>query len=305
MKRFAGIPGIPILLIVGMFFLGVGSNLYGQPGPSFSISWDFLPYQHFDDPEEGLEDAEVKVRKSDASFTYPIVFCDGRTVLVNELSYRYFDADYANWPTESHEESELNVLHAARYMLMLQHRLSQKWSVWALVTPGLASDLKGDISRDDFNLQAAIVFIRHFSERFSLGFGAAYSTEFGEALPLPVLAFEWNNGSNLRASGIVPTNLGFWYQPGQRLMLGLQVRVEGNEYHGDPEIYGVDDPRARYSVLTIGPSALIHLSRWARLNVEGGMIGLHRFEFFDGDDKVATYDLGLTHFIRAGLQFGG
>lgn len=149
------------------------------------------------------------------------------------------------------------------------------------------------------------MFIRHFSERFSLGLGVAYSTEFGEALPLPVLAFELNNGSNLRASGIVPMNLAFWYQPSQRVVLGLQMRVEGNEYHGDPEIYGVDDPRARYSVLTIGPSVSVHLSKWARLNVEGGIIGLHRFEFFDGDNKVASYDLGPTHFIRAGLQFGG
>lgn len=119
MKRIAGIPGILMLLIVGMVFLSVGSNLYGQPGPSFSISWDFLPFQHFDDPEEGLEDAEVKVQKSDASFTYPIVFCDGRTVLVNELSYRYFDVDFTNWPTEGFEEPDIDVLHSARYMLML------------------------------------------------------------------------------------------------------------------------------------------------------------------------------------------
>jgi hypothetical protein len=41
------------------------------------------------------------------------------------------------------------------------------------------------------------------------------------------------------------------------------------------------------------------------MNVEGGVIGLHRFEFFDGDRESGSYDLKPSHYVRMGLQYGG
>ena len=188
---------------------------------------------------------------------------------------------------------------------MLQHKLSPKWSVWALGTPSLASDLEAEVSKDDFNFQAAAIFIRHFSERFSLGVGAAYSTQFGSAVPMPVLAFDWNNGKNLMAKAILPVSFEFWYRPSQRVDIGLLLSGDGNNFHGDPAIYEVDDPELRYTMLTFGPAAKVKLSKKLFLNLEAGLMGLHRFEFYDGDDEDASYDLKPSQYVRFGLQFGG
>ncbi len=295
-------------LALCLVLFGLGSDVCCQAGPSFSVTWDFLPYQDFDDPVVDtvigtdttfLDDPQAQLRKLRASLTYPVVLWGGRTVLVNDLSYQLIEFKYRSL------EYPLERLHSASYTLMLQHRLSQEWSVWALGTPALASDLEAEVSEDDFNFQTAAVFIRHFGERFSLGFGAAYSTQFGSAEPIPVLAFDWNNGKNLMTKAILPVSLEFWYRPSQRVDLGLRVSGDGNNFHGDPDIYNAADPELRYTMLTVGPSARILLSRWVRLSIEGGIIGLHRFEFYNGDDEVASYDLKPSQYIRVGLHYGG
>ena len=292
-----------VILISALVFAG-SSPALGQAGPTLSISQDFLPYQDFDEPIElddgsTLEDAQVRLSRFRATLSYPIVFSGGRTVLVNDFSYQLIDFEYKNW------EYPLSRLHAASYTLMLQHRLSQKWSVWALGIPSMASDLKAEVSDNDFNFQVVTAFIRHFSERFSVGIGVAYSTQFGSGEFLPILAFDWNNGKNLMARAILPASFEFWYRPRPILDIGLLVSGDGNNFRGDPEIYQVANPELRYTMLTVGPAMKIYVSKQIRVNLEAGLIGLHRFEFYDGDDKAGSFDLKPSQYLRAGLQFGG
>lgn len=296
------------LVILCLTVISGTAILRAQPGPAFSVSYDFLPYQEFKESIVESVDGndttffnnpQAQLQKLKASLTYPIVFSKGRTVLVNDFSYQLIHFNYRRI------ETPLKRLHAASYTLMLQHRLSQKWSIWALATPSLASDLEAEVSENDFNMQAAAIFIRHFSERLSIGLGAAYSTQFGSAIPIPVLALDWNNGKNMMARAIVPVSLEFWYRPNPRLDLGLVLSGDGNNFRGDSEIYQVTDPELRYTMMTIGPAAKITLFNGVKVQIEGGVIGLHRFEFFDGDDEHASYDLKPSHYLRVGLQYGG
>jgi hypothetical protein len=293
--------------IIGTLVISTGLLTKSQAAPSFSISNDFLPYQEFTDPVINtvtgtdttfFDNPQVQLKKLRASLSYPIVFSEGRTVLVNHFSYQLIEFRYRQL------KAPLERAHSASYTLMLQHQLSQKWSIWALGTPSLASDLKAELSRDDFSIQAATVFIRHFSERLSLGLGAAYSTQFGSAVPLPVLALDWNNGKNLMAKAILPVSFEFWYRPGRRLDLGLLMSGDGNNFRGDPAIYEVANPELRYTMLTVGPATRISLFDRVRLNVEAGLVGLHRFEFYDSDNKAASYDLKPDQYVRIGFQYG-
>jgi len=294
--RFVLRPGLGLLL------LGVAPGAHAQPRPSFSANYEVFPFQSFTDPETGLEDAQVHTDVMSFRGSYPLILSQGKTVLVNELFYQRRNFDYRRFPGG---DPPLDHLHAAQYMLLLQHTLSEKWSLWALVMPGLASDLQAELSIDDFNLQAALVFVRHFSERFSLGLGAAYSTLFGVPLPLPVLALDWNNGSTLMAEGTLPSNLEFWFRPGPLLDLGLMLELDGNNYRGDPSIYEVPDPEFRYSVLTFGPASRVHLSQWLQVLVKGGVLTSYHFEFWDGDDRASSLDLRPSPFLSVGLQLGG
>jgi len=288
---------------MSLLVTGIATVAPAQTGPSVSISYDFLPYQDFSDPvvtDSGvtIEDAAVQLRKMRTSLSYPLVFSQGRTVLVQELTYQLIVFKYRGF------ESALERLHAASYTVMLQQQLSQKWTMWALGTPSLASDLGAEISEDDFNFQAAVIFIRHFSDRFSIGFGAAYSTQFGSATPLPVLGFDWNNGKNLMAKAILPVSLEFWYRPGAFADVGFVVSGDGNNFHGDPAVYEVTNPELRYTMLTAGPAAKIALAGNLRMRAEAGIIALHRFEFYDGDTKHSSSDLEPSPYVRVGLEYG-
>lgn len=282
-----------------------GSSLtFAQGGPALNVSYDILPNQDFKDPiflENGSEvkDPQVKLSKLRAELTYPIVFSQGRTILINDFVYQLIEFEYKNM------EYPLKRLHSGSYTLMLQHRLSRGWSVWALGTPSIASDLGAEVSRDDFNLQTAAIIIHHFSERISIGFGAAYSTQFGNAIPLPVLAFDWNNGRNMMVHGIIPASFEFWYRPNPRFDLGLVVSGDGNNFHGDPAVYQVTNPELRYTMLTVGPAVKVNLSKLMRLKAEAGLIGLHRFEFYNGDDESDSFDLEPGKYLRLGLEIGG
>lgn len=298
------------ILVVLLLLIASVRSVSAQSGPTFTISMDYMPYQGFKDKlldsvvvatgdSVYFDDPLVQLNKIRGSFTYPLVFAEGRTVLVNDFTYQLIEFKYRDF------RHALSRLQSAAYTLMLQRRLSQKWSGWILGTISLASDLKAEVSGDDFNAQTAIIFIRHFSERFSLGAGAAYSTQFGDAALIPILAFDWNNGSNLLAKAIIPVSFEFWYRPCKKADIGLLISGDGNNFRGDPRIYEVLNPELRYTMMTVGPAAKIYLNKWATLNIEGGIIGLHRFEFFDGNTEHGSYDLDPDYYIRTGFTFGG
>ncbi len=197
---------VVLLALTGFIIINSYSSANAQPGLSFSISHDALPYQEFDKPVidsiSGTDttyysNPEVKLSKVKASLSYPLIFSEGRTVFVNELSYQLVEFEFRNMT------SEIEQAHAASYTLMLQHQLSKKWTLMAMASPSIASDLEAEVSSDDFSFQAVAIFIRQYSERLSIGYGAAYSTQFGSAIPLPVLALDWNNGSNMMIKAIL------------------------------------------------------------------------------------------------------
>lgn len=298
------------VVYVVLFVLLIGaSGLYAQPGPSFSASYDFFPYKQLSDPDTSggaafLEDGEMRVATLNIGASYPFVFSQGRTVLVNEFAFQRFDLDYIKW--QEHAANPEHV-YAIEYTLAVMHVLSEKWSLLGSAAPGLASDFEADLSSDDFVFQVVLVFIRKYSPKWSVGYGLAYDNTFGQPFPLPVLALEWNNGKNMKLSTILPQNFEFWYRANPLLDLGLSLKVDGNQYHGDPDVYHVDVPLMRYSVATCGPSAKFRISKGLSLGIDSGLTFLRRFEFFDGDneDVEIDYNLKNTGFARINLQFGG
>jgi hypothetical protein len=138
-----------------------------------------------------------------------------------------------------------------------------------------------------------------------MGFGAVYSSKYGEAFPLPMFSLMWTNGSNARVDLFLPIRGEFWYLPSQNVEIGLTAKVEGNQYHINPAKYPVTNPQMRYSAATLGPSVNWRLPKGFQLRVDTGMTVLRRFEFFDGDLEQNPLDLKNSGFISARVQFGG
>lgn len=290
---------IGLLVVVTTLF--VAGHAVSQARVSLSATYDFLPYQTIDEPiemEDGsiVDDAQVRLSKFRATLMYPVFFSQGKTMLVNEFSYQRIKFDYRK------TTSLLDKLHGVSYTLTLLHRLSEDWSVLAMAKPSLASDFKTAISDEDISFQTAVVATRHFNERFSMGLGATYSTQFGSAVPLPLLTLDWNDGEKWSAKAILPASLELWYDAGGRVDLGLLVASDGDNYNFDPGEYQVESPELRYTMLTVGPTTRIALSKRFNVNVEVGIIALHRFEFYAGDKEVIANDLEPSHYARLRLQ---
>lgn len=284
--------------------LGMAISSTAQATPSFSVRYDYYPFQNLDDPDNAVPtDATVRLTAMNLSASYPVTFSNGKTVLLNELSYRLSQLDYESWPAQ--QEPDIELLHFYRYDLTIKHELSPRWSMLGIVSPTVSSDFEEALSSDDFRIQIVAVLIPKLTDRFSLGLGVVYSTMFAKPLTLPIVAMKWNNAAKLRAQVILPTNAELWYTHSPKLELGLVFGGDWNDYQGDPDIYNVADPHIAYSIMTFGPSVRLALSESIHLRVDGGATSLHRFKLYDNDEKLETYDLKPSGFIKVGLQYGG
>ena len=267
-----------------------------------SLSFDALPYQKFSDPGSGLERSEIFSNATKIDISYPFVLRPEKTVLQVGLSWEWRQFEYRRFPDG---DPDINGIHDGQLTLMMTHILSEKWSLLGIAIPGLASDLKGSLTSDDFNFQVVLAAIRKAGPRFSYGFGVVYSTHFGEPVPLPVLMIDVNNGKKLSWLTILPISSALWYAHSNRFLLGILLEVQGNQYQGDPTRYDVDDPELIYSIVTVGPSARFAFQGGIFLQIDSGVVALHRFEFYDGNTEAASYNLKPSAYLRMTLGFGG
>lgn len=279
-----------------------------QPGPSFSVGYELFPHGHLADPDTTggnafLTDGTIRIGTLTLNATYPLVYSEGRTVLVNELAYRRFDLDYLDFPQSATNPENMQALE---YSATVTYGLSQKWTLMGILKPGIASDFEGGVGRDDLTFQVAAVFIRAYSQATQVGYGLAWANTFGQPFPLPVLAVNWSNGGRVRVSTLLPANLEIWYGMKPKVEVGLRVNVEGNQYHGDRDIYRVANPLLRYSLGTVGPSLRARLGEGFGISLDSGFSFQRRFEFFNGDDEESLSDYSLKNaaFLRVALQYG-
>jgi hypothetical protein len=300
-RQFGELRVLLPFLVLCLFLVGESNDVLAQQAIGVSSSYEYFPYAELADPGEDAEGLEIQTSSWSVGATFPFAFADGKIVLLNQFNYKRVDYSFRNVPEAG---IDIEQAQSIEYTAFLIDSLSQRWKLVAAVTPGIASDFEGEISGDDFTLQAMFGFIRRYSENLSLGAGVAYVRDFGDPIPLPFVYFDWSNGSNFSATGIVPQNVDLSYKLNPKIDLGLSLRIRGNRYHGDPDIYAVDNPQMEYSEGTVSPMVQIHFLEWVHLTIEGGYAFYRNFEFLDGDKTHASYDLKETGYLRAGLVLG-
>jgi hypothetical protein len=290
-----------------MLITWANSNAYAQIEQNFglSVKYDYVPYKGFSDPRKGTfeEDLELQENKFSVQMSFPIEFSDGKTSLKNHINYHKINFNFRNWD-EVQGGNQINQVQSISYTFFLTQKLSEKWQLVAVTTPGIASDFERDISRDDITFQGVLGFIRQFNKDLAIGTGVAYIRDFGDPEFLPFLYLQWNIRRNLIVQGLIPTNMSLLYRLNPKVDLGLLLQVEGNRYHGDPDKFNVDNPQLEYTIGTIGPAAQIHISKWVHLFIEGGYTFMRNFEFRDGDNKVRSLDTEKTVYLRSGILLG-
>jgi hypothetical protein len=279
----------------------VAASVQAQPVAGTWGGYTYFPRADFaggDAPPAGVE---VQVSSWQTGAAFPLSFSGGATLLLNSVAYEVTNIDYSG-PTAGMTLVER--VHAVSYTLFLIQKLSDKWQLVAVATPGLASELEGDLSTDDVSFTGVLGARHAFSERFALGGGLAYERSFGEPLPLPFLLVEWAIGPKLALNALLPMNATLFYSPWKTLDVGIFGEVGGNLFHGDPDKYGVGTPLLNYSVASAGAETRLHVAPWAHVTLKAGYTFLRRFEFSDGADVAQSYDLKQSWYVEGGLRFG-
>jgi hypothetical protein len=291
----------PIFLFVFLLIIP-GTSGFAQQVFGASVEYGLFPYVNLADPDSDTEGLEIQTDIKSVGLAFPLALQGGKIVIFNQLNYRRADFSFKNLPEGS---TELEQAQSVNYTFFMIDSLSEKWSLVAVLTPGLASDFEADeITSNDFTLQAIFGFIRKYSPNFQLGFGLAYMRDFGRPIPLPFIYFDWKNGDRLSATGLVPTDMSLTYKFNPKIDLLLAMRFMGDRHHGNPDKYSAKNPQLEYSEGTISPALQVHFTKWLHVKIEAGYAFYRNFEFLDGDKTAESYDLEPTFYYRANLVFG-
>jgi hypothetical protein len=294
------VASMPVFLLILLLVIP-GKGGFAQQVFGASLEYGVFPYVKLADPNSITENLEIQTDIKTVGLVFPLALQDGKIVIFNQFNYRRVDFTYKHFP----EGTEIEQAQAVNYTFFMIDSLSEKWSLVAILTPGLASDFEADeISGDDFTLQAIFGYIRKYSPNFQLGFGLAYIRDFGRPIPLPFIYFDWNNGDRLSATGLVPTDMSLTYKFNPKIDFLLTMKFLGDRHHGNPDKFGVKNPQMEYSEGTISPALQVHLNKWLHLKVEAGYAFYRNFEFLDGDKTVQSFDMEPTIYYRANLLLG-
>ncbi|MEM1128100.1 MAG: DUF6268 family outer membrane beta-barrel protein [Bacteroidota bacterium] len=280
--------------------LAMWALLIGPAYAQLSIAVEAVPYR-LSDATRGQEGGEGVSNTMTVAFSYPFTLNKHRTRLHVGVVWEHQRVDVRG---RSGLDPDMTAFHAGGVNVSLLHPVSPTWSLLGVVTPGVASDLKGPLTPDDFNIQVMVAALRRTSPYFAFGLGAAYSTQFGAPLPMPIFVADWNNGRRLRWVTLFPSISEFWYDHTDRTQWGFAIRVEGQAFQGDPSRYAGHDPELRHSVVSVGPSARWALAPKMELQVEAGVVPYHRLEFYEGRTEIVSFSAQESAFLRLTVHLG-
>ena len=294
---------VVLSVCVAVVIWGVPTTTSAQGTIGISYAYETFPYAKLQTPIPGGEDFEIKTTSWNVGVAFPWKFADGKILMLSNLSYKRVRFTYRNIPPLVNVDN-LTQAQSVQLSAFIIDSLSERWSMIVAIIPGLASDFDRKVSMDDFTLQAVLGIVRKYGTTFQLGFGLAYTRDFGPPMPLPFLYIDWKITPDLVLNGLLPVNLVLRYDLHPMVDLALAMKVRGDRYHGDSKKYGVNNPQMEYSEATLSPSARIHFTQWLHLNVEGGLAFYRNYEFLDGDISASSIDLEQTGYLRVEFVLG-
>lgn len=254
--------------------------------PVASLGYEYVPEAELVLTGVEADDLKTTSRTATLKLNVPILL-DGRDkVLLNALTLRHVDQDYRD--TESGADTfRPDDLYTFKWGLVYRQMLGARWSGAVLVQPAILSDLE-NLGRDDFSLRAGFVFERKSSERFSWGWGAGYSDDYGRRTVLPVLRVKWSPGPWELALD-APQALDVWRDLPRGWRAGVAAKVTGGAFRVGQDFALGDrstkDGTVRYSIVNVGPAVMIPLGGPLDLELNGGTSVYRRYEVEDAQGR--------------------
>lgn len=307
MKKNLGTLINTVCLVLGLTIILSSQNYAQLPQPSFTVESDFYSRLKMDNPpvpELNNNESEVTALNFRANLNYPFVFDQGNTILFLDLQYRQRYFHYHKWPTNL--STSINHLHEINFGMTLYKNIGKSWAVIVNATPQIASDLKGEkLVKEDFKFQGAVIFEKILSDKWTVGFGASYSSTFGQPLPIPLLTFRYESGNKWYAHGTLPSEVNLFYRLSSLADMGITAKIDGGMYHIPktyPSEFAIEDPELQYVSAIIGPAFIFRYSLF-ELSLRGGL-NYQQYGVYDGTDEIKglEYKFKLSHAISAYIK---
>lgn len=304
--------------LLGIFLIG-SSLLYTQPvqaqlKPSISFGHETWPSMSVSNLEldetynQTLGDLKVWTDTRFIRGSYPLLIQGGKTYLDIQPGFQRIEFRHENWTEELPRPTDAYIIDLN---ILAQRQLKNRWAVLAQATPAIKSGLENKLAGQDFAIEGAFLALKQASERFAFGFGAAYSTNFGAPIPIPLLQFDyqaslWAGGPAWRGNALLPSSLEAWVIPARRLEIGLKLQSLGDRHHiTEVGTVPLNKPYSDYFDTVLGPSVIVYLTPWLNLNVESGISIYRQMQITDGRDEVIKFEPDQAGFLRWKFTIGG
>ena len=242
---------------------------------------------------EAGSDVEVSQQITSIKGTLPLRL-NAKNIVMISPSYQHHKLKWKNFPgTSGISESDLpDTLHSAELALGLVHILSGKWSAMGRISGSVKSDFE-DIDSRDTVYGGLLSLTRNFDKKNNIGLGVTYSDSFGSPIVFPLLMFKWAPTEQLFFHGTLPVLLTGGYKHSDKLSLGFNLEVKGNQYRLTEKMPW-NESVLNYSEILMGPFIDFAIGEKVRIMLKCGVVTGQNMEFkdkYDTDKILAEKDL--------------
>jgi hypothetical protein len=224
---------------------------------------------------------EAGLRSSSAELAWTRVLDGGGTIIEHAVSGSLFEFDGL--------AVEDRVGEAAYRLTWIRNPAPHR--TWIVVLqPTIASSFEADLGADDFNLTAAVLRLTHRSANLSLGWGLAYTMQFGTPFPIPLAQIRWTDGGRWFLEALLPSSIVLDRDLGRGWQAGADLTVAGGQYRLDPAAHGVDNPQLQRVETVIGPHLGWTSRRGDTVRLNAGWAVVRELRLMDGRNEVVDLE---------------
>jgi hypothetical protein len=273
----------PAILILHLLFFGyfdaaaqLGPSSLNAPGVAFNA--DYLPASRYIRPEDSIKThSTTATRRLSMGIGFNLSsWKDSSTGAFRNwsmaVSGNYMDLNNSKYENEIMP----NELLAADISLLHMRNLRGKWSVMAMASVGVFTDLE-KIDYKDIFINGGVLFIKQQNPRFTYGFGAALTNAFGTPMVLPGLYVQWNTGKKFKVEIVVPEKFSVSHRLNDFIETAVAVRLNGGSF--DVEKHKDNRRLLGYKEMTAGWENSFYLSRLISVNIAAGATLLRSVDY--------------------------
>ncbi len=244
---------------------------------------------------------KVEVNEYNFFLNLPRQLKNEKTILVNGLQYRLVTL---------FADNDLNLgldgenLHVVGYRLTVLHQLANEWRVLVSLNPTLSSTFNTTLEGSDFLFNGVLQFVKRKSDRFSYGGGVAYTSRFGQPIPIPTLQLTVHS-KNGKLQVLLPRSITY-DRYFDRFTAGLQIAASGSRYNVNytrTSFFDTIEPvdMLAYTRVIFGPSLKYRVGKVIQLEASGGMTIARRVELQGDLIDDENYEITNSPYFRFGI----